>query len=495
MLGRVEFYMNHDFMDDYMGNRPGICRYRMCVVAFPLLFIGTLVLSACAAMPGATVPSAEVTANVHEKTLGNGLRIVVKEDHRSPIVVSQVWYKVGSVDEPQGITGISHALEHMMFKGTSHLKPNQFSRIIAEQGGRENAFTSYDYTGYYQQLEKSRLPISFELEADRMRNLTLAPEEFAKEIQVVMEERRLRTDDQPESLLGEKFMATAYQTHSYKNPVIGWMRDLEHMTAADLRRWYERYYAPNNAVLIVTGDVSPQDVFALAEKHFGPVPRRAVDGVSVPVEPPQDGERRARLAAPAEVPHLVLGYHVPSLTSGVTWEPYALAVAAAVLDGGNAARFERELVREQRIAAAVGVDYGPTMRAPTLFEIDGTPAGGRSVEQLERALRLQIAQLRDQRVTDEELRRVKAQVVAADVYARDSVHYQGMRYGQYESVGLDWRVAEQYVERIRAVTAEQVQDVARKYLTDSNLTVAILDPLPMKPGLKRSAPPGGAHVR
>jgi len=451
--------------------------HRMFVVALLSLFSG-----AC--------------AGVHERTLENGLRVIVKEDHRSPVVVSQIWYRVGSVDEPDGLTGISHALEHMMFKGTTHLKPNEFSRIIADNGGRENAFTHYDYTGYHQQLEKSRLAVSFELEADRMNNLLLAPEEFAKEILVVMEERRLRTEDRPDALLGEKFMATAFQVHPYKNPVIGWMPDLEHLTTADLRRWYERYYAPNNATLVVAGDVTPREVFALAQNYFGPIPHREINAAPPAAEPSQQGERRVRVAAPAELPHLILGYHVPVLTAAPSWEPYALAVAAAVLDGGNAARFARELVREQRIAAAVDVEYTPIGRGPTLFELEGTPAGGRRIDELERALRLQIARLRDESVTPEELQRVKAQVVAADVYARDSVYYQGMRLGELASVGLDWRLAEQYVERIKAVTAEQIQSVARKYLTDANLTVGILDPLPIKSGQKIRAPAtGDSHVR
>jgi len=460
--------------------------HRSFVVALVGLFVG-----ACTSFK----PAAVSESGVFETTLGNGLRVIVKEDHRSPVVVSQVWYRVGSMDEPDGLTGISHALEHMMFKGTSHLAPNQFSQIIAENGGRENAFTNYDYTGYYQQLEKSRLPVSFELEADRMQNLTLVPEEFGKEIKVVAEERRLRTDDQPEALLGEKFMATAFRVHSYKNPVIGWMRDIEHLTAADLRRWYERYYAPNNATVIVVGDVSAPDVFRLAEKYFGPVPRRRVDRTPELMEPAQEGERRVHLSAPAEVPHMAFGYHVPALTAGNSWEPYALAVAAGVLDGGQAARFERELVREQKIAAAIDVDFSPLARASTLFGIDATPASGRNVQELERAVLAEVARLRDQRVTEEELRRVKTQVVASDVYARDSVHYQAMRYGEYVSIGLDWRDAEHYVERIQAVTAEQVQEVARRYFTDANLTVAILDPLPMKPGLKHFAPAGGSHVR
>src|SRR6266566_99315 len=225
-------------------------------------------------------------ATVHEQTLSNGLRVIVKEDHRSPVVVSQVWYRVGSVDELDGQTGVSHALEHMMFKGTQRLKPNEFSQIVAEHGGRENAFTSYDYTGYYQQFEQSNLPISFELESDRMQNLAVTSAEFVKEINVVMEERRLRTDDQPDALLDEKFMQTAYQVHPYKNPVIGWMRDLEKMRAEDVHQWYQRFYAPNNAIVIVVGDVKPKEVFDLAQRYFGPLTRRDVNRLTLAAEPP-----------------------------------------------------------------------------------------------------------------------------------------------------------------------------------------------------------------
>src|SRR4030066_365310 len=203
-----------------------------------------------------------------EATLDNGLKIVVKEDHRAPVVVSQIWHKAGASDEPDGLTRISHVLEHMMFKGTSPHKNGEFSRIIAENGGRENAFTGADYTAYFQQLEKSRLAIAFELEADRMRNLVLDDQEVAKEIRVVMEERRLRTDDQPESLAYEHFMATAYTTHTYRNPIIGWMRDLEKLTIEDLRAWYRRWYVPNNATLIVVGGGEPRDATAPGRPDF-----------------------------------------------------------------------------------------------------------------------------------------------------------------------------------------------------------------------------------
>ncbi|MBI3575433.1 MAG: insulinase family protein [Gammaproteobacteria bacterium] len=434
-------------------------------------------------------------SQTHETTLPNGLRIIVKEDHRSPVVVSQLWYRIGAQDEPDGLTGISHVLEHMMFKGTHRLKPNEFSRIIAEHGGRENAFTGYDYTGYYQQLEKSRLPISFELEAERMRNLKLDDEEFRKEVKVVMEERRLRTEDRPESLTFEKFMATAYTTHAYKNPVIGWMPDLERMTAADARAWYQRWYAPNNATLVVVGDVNPVAVFALARRHFGPVPRRELARTASSAEPPQTVERRARISAPAEVPYLLLGYHVPVLASDdKSYEPYALDVLAGVLSGGNSARLARELVREQKLAASADAGYSPIARSPGMLMLEGSPATGHTIDELERALRAQVARLREQPVTADELNRVKAQVVAGNVYARDSVMGQAMQIGQLVASGLDWRLQDTFVRRLKAVTAREVQEVAQKYLVDSNLTVTILDPQPGGKGRPRPAREAG-HVR
>ncbi len=441
-------------------------------------------------------------SQTQETTLANGLRIIVKEDHRSPVVVSQIWYRVGSQDEPERSTGISHVLEHMMFKGTAQHGPNEFSRIIAENGGRENAFTSYDYTAYFQQLEKSRLPVSFELEADRMQNLTLADEEFRREIKVVMEERRWRTDDQPEAVVQEKFMTAAYQAHPYRHPVIGWMADLESMTSKQLRDWYARWYTPSNAILVVVGDVAPKQVIEQARKYFGPVPARAVERPKEVAEPEQKSERRVRVAVPAEVPYVLLGYHVPVHTSVghggnvAEWEPYALSVLTGILDGGQAARFERELVRDKKLAAAVDIDYSAVARSPGVLMIDATPANGHTVAELEQAIRAQIERIKREPVTAEELKRVKAQVVASNVFSRDSVFYQAMQIGRLAAVGLDWHMLDDYPDKLMAVTAEQVQTVARKYLVDTNLTVAVLDPLPMAKGQRRMPrPQGGGDVR
>ncbi len=427
-------------------------------------------------------------AQVHERTLDNGLKVIVKEDHRAPVVVSQVWYKVGSSHEHVGLTGISHVLEHMMFKGTKAHPPGEFSRIIAENGGRENAFTGRDFTAYYQQLEASRLPISFELEADRMRNLLLLPEEFAKEVQVVMEERRLRTEDQPAALTYEQFMAAAFDVSPYQNPVIGWMTDIEHLSVDDLRAWYQRWYAPNNATLVVVGDVQAEQVFALAQKHYGKLRPSQPAEPKPRVEPPQRGERRLTVKLPAEVPFLAMGYKVPVLkTVDAPWKAYALEVLAGVLDGGASARLSRELVRGSQVANSAGAGYDLYARQDTLFSLQGTPARGRTMAQLESALREQIARLRDEQVSAAELARIKAQVTAAKVYEKDSVYYQAMQIGSLETVGLDHRLADEYVDRIAAVTPEQVQAVAREFLVEERLTVAVLDPLPID-GRTRPAP-------
>ncbi len=443
-----------------------------------------------------TVPLALAAGQVHEYMLDNGLKLIVKEDHRAPVVVSQVWYKVGAAYETDGITGISHVLEHMMFKGTDAHPAGEFSRIIAENGGRENAFTSQDYTAYFQRLEQSRLPVSFELEADRMRNLRLLDEEYQKEIKVVMEERRLRTEDKPTSLTYEQFAATAHTASSYRNPTIGWMNDLENLELADLQAWYQRWYAPNNAILVVVGDVDPDAVLALAKKHFGPLKPEKIVPPKPRIEPPQLGRRAVTVAVPAEVPYTIMGYKVPVLkTAELDWEPYALEVLAGILDGGESARLSIELVRGSQIATSAGAGYDPYSLQADLFLLNGTPSDKHTAAELQQALLKQVKHLQDNPVDKDELERIKTRVVANDVYEQDSAFYQAMKIGQLEAVGLDWRIADEYVDRIKAVTAEQVQAVAKKYLVDQTLTVAELVPLPMESGRKpRSALPEGGHV-
>ncbi|MCH9697986.1 MAG: insulinase family protein [Gammaproteobacteria bacterium] len=414
---------------------------------------------------------------VHEYRLANGMKILVKEDHRAPVVVSQVWYKVGSSYEHNGITGVSHTLEHMMFKGTPKIPKGQFSRIISENGGSQNAFTSRDYTVYFQSLEKSRLPISIELEADRMRNLILDEQEFEKERQVVLEERRMRTDDKPRSKVYELFMAMAYASSNYRYPVIGWPDDIKELSIEDHRNWYNQWYYPNNATLVVVGDVDPDNIFRLAKQYFGPIQPHQLPVVKTSGEVQQYGTKRIQVTLPAKLPYLLMGYKVPvlnTLDESQQWEAYALEVLAGILDGGESARFSSKLVRGQQIAVSAGAGYDMGARLPSLFLIDATPSAGVSLEDLEQAIREQIKLLKTTLVTPEELSRVKAQVIANKVYQRDSLFYQAMQLGSLETVGLGWRVGEQYLDRIKTVTAGQIQEVAKKYLSDQSLNIAYM---------------------
>ena len=434
-------------------------------------------------------------AQVSEYRLDNGMKVIVKEDHRAPVVVSQVWYRVGASYEPEGITGISHALEHMMFKGTHKLGPGEFSRVISALGGSENAFTSRDYTAYFETLAVEHLERAIELEADRMRNLNLDAEHFAKEIEVVKEERRLRTEDKPSGQVHEQFNAVAWRASPYRNPVIGWMNDLEQMTVDDLAAWYRRWYAPNNAILVVAGDVQPEAVLAVAERHFGPLPSSEKAIPKPPAEPAQSGETRVEVRVPARQPYLLMGYKTPIVgTSQEPWEPYALFVLSSVLDGGDSARLTRELVRGNGIAASAGAEYGSYGRLPGMFLLDGTPTDGHSVAELEQALRRAVATLRENLIDEAELKRVVTQAIAGKVFQADSLFYQAMEIGSLEAVGLDWRLVESELDALKAVTPEQVRTVARRYLVDDNLTVATLKPLPMEQKRPRpAAVAGGRH--
>ncbi len=413
--------------------------------------------------------------------LDNGLTLIVQEDHRAPVVVSQLWYKTGASYEHAGITGISHLLEHMMFKGTANHGPGEFSRLIAREGGRENAFTGRDYTAYFQRLEKSRLGVALELEADRMQHLRLDGAELEKERQVVLEERRLRTEDNPRALTSEGFYATAFQTGPYRHPIIGWQQDIEAISIDDLRAWYQRWYAPDNAVLVIAGDVDTAAIRELVDHHFGAIPATTTPPAAIRKEVPQRGAKRLLVAAPARLPYLLLGYKSPSLnTAAEPWEAYALTVLAGVLDGDDSSRLARELVRGSEIAAGAGASYSLYQRLDSLLVLSATPASNIGVPMLEQALRDQVARLRDTPVSERELARIKTQVIAGNVYERDSIFYQAMQLGMLETVGLGWQRRDEFVAGISAVTAAQVQTVAQKYLRPEHATVAILEPQSMQ---------------
>jgi zinc protease len=426
------------------------------------------------------VSPAPTFANPFETTLANGLRVIVKEDRRAPSAVHMVWYRAGSMDEKDGTSGVAHVLEHMMFKGTKQHASGEFNRIVAESGGRDNAFTSLDYTAYFQIVPNRALPKMMALEADRMANLQLTAKEFEQEIKVVMEERRLRTEDKPQALVYEALRSAAFQAHPYRRPVIGWMDDLEHMSYKDAQEWYRTWYTPSNAYVVVVGDVEHKAVFDLAAKTYGRIKPHALPSRKPQNEPQQAGIKRVTVKAPAKLPYISMAWKVPKLKDvDKDREPYALEVLATVLDGHDAARFARNLVRGSKIALSAGAGYDGTLRGEATFVVDGRPAEGRSVAELEAALRAEIRRVQDEGVSNEELARVKVQTIAGQVYKRDSMMAQAMEIGGLEAAGHNWRDIDKLLDKIRGVTAEEVQAVAKKYFNDDALTVAVLDPQPL----------------
>lgn len=421
----------------------------------------------------APLAHAESRQPTHSYTLDNGLKVIIREDHRAPVVVSQVWYKVGGVDEPPGQTGLSHALEHMMFKGSKHLEPGQASHLLSSLGASENAMTSRDYTAYYQMLSRDQLPVALEMEAERMHLLTLPEDEFVKEIEVIKEERRMRVDDNPNGLAYERFLAQAYTANPYRQPVIGWMHDIERMDIEDLRAWYKQHYVPSNAVLVIVGDVYPETVKPLVERYFGAVPAGDAPVIRKPLELPAPGERSMTLHLDLQLPTLLMGFNVPSLnTASEAWEVHALRLLSAVLDGGYSARLPSRLERGEAVATSVGSGYDAFTRGDSLFTFSGIPNEAREVDlpQLEAAIWQQIEELKQTPPSTEELSRVQAQVVAGLVYAQDSIMAQANRIGELEVVGLSWQLVDEDTAALQAITPEQISEVARKYLTRERYT-------------------------
>lgn len=410
---------------------------------------------------------------VTEKVLPNGLKVLLKEEHKAPVVTFQVWYKVGSRNEKLGTTGVSHLLEHMMFKGTKKYGPKTFSQTVMRNGGNDNAFTSRDYTAYFETFAADRIGISLELESDRMRNLLLDEKEFLSEREVVKEERRMRTEDDPTSTMVEAMMATAYLAHPYQWPVIGWMSDLDNMTRNDLYNHYRTYYAPNNATIVVVGDFDTKVLLPRIEKHFGKIPR----GPAVPkvgaVEPKQHGERRVTVKKDAELPAVFAGYHTPDIEHS---DSYALEVLQGVLASGKSSQLYVSLVYEQQIALYAGGDYDNIANDPDMFYVYAGVMPGKTTDEVEKALYAEIEKLKTTPVKDEEIQKAKNQIESQFIMGQDSIFYQAMLLGQLETVA-SWKLLEKYVDNIRAVTKEDVMRVAKEYFTEDNRTVGILIPI------------------
>jgi zinc protease len=442
-------------------------RLRFPHIPFWLLTISVLAVSVQAA-----------AAEPHEYLLSNGMKVLLVEMPKAPVATVQVWYKVGSRNEVMGRAGLSHMLEHMMFKGTAKYPKGSFSRLIRKNGGMDNAFTSQDFTAYFENLAADRVQLALEMEADRMQGLILDQNELKTEREVVKEERRLRTEDDPQGALVEALFAQAYLSHPYHWPVIGWFGDLDAMTLDDLQRHYDTYYSPNNATLIVVGDIKAEQLLPTIKHLFEPIPRGPEPKPVATMEAEQKGERRFLLKREAQVPFVMMGYRVPNYTSE---DSYALDVLESILSHGKSSRLYQSLVYDQKLSLAVGAEYGLMQTDPGLFYFYALVSPGQKVDVVEEALHKEIKRLQSEAPTEQELQRAKNQVEAARIFEQDSNFRHAMLLGQAESVGAGWRKVDQFLERIRAVTAKDVQRVAGQYLLEDSRTVGSLIPVPPKP--------------
>ncbi len=434
---------------------------------------------------------------VQTHTLPNGLTIIIAPDRRAPTVVHMLWVRVGSLDEVDGLSGLAHVLEHMMFKGTPSLGVGEFSRRVAAMGGQENAFTTKDATVYHQQIPKARLADMMRLEADRFANNQWSDSEFVKELAVVKEERRSRVDENPRAQLWEQLSAVSLVASPARRPVIGWMSDIDNLQPQDARDFYRRWYVPANAAVVVVGDVEPAQVLRLAREHYGPIASGPVPQGKPRAEPTQSGLRRVNHKAVADQAYVALDFKVPHMKTLAddpqAQDSLALTVLAAVLSGYSGARLERNLAQgPSRVADSIGAYNGLLGRGPQSFVMDGVPAPGKTTAQLEAALRAQVAVIAKDGVSEAELSRVKTQWVASEIYKLDSIVNQARELGTYWTLGLPTDTSEQLIARLRKVTAEQVQAVAKKYFGDDQLSIGTLIPQPANGAGARSNPAASA---
>jgi zinc protease len=431
------------------------------------------VLVACAIfMLSATTPTINAAAQVQEVVLDNGLKILLLEDHKSPAVTFQVWYRVGARNEKDGKSGLAHFLEHMMFKGTPKTGPEEYSRIIAKNGGRSNAFTSSDMTVYFATMSREKIGIELELEADRMANALLGEKYFEPEKKVIQEERRMRTEDNPASALSEVASAVAYTVHPYRRPVVGWMQDIQNLTRQDLVDFYKLYYAPNNAFIVMVGDFSSAEVLPKIRAAFGKIPR-GPEPPKVDVEElEQRGERRVLFKKEAELPFLLNFYHAPNLKSP---DSFALDLLTVVLAGGKSSRLYHDLVYQKRLVRGVDADYSGVSIDPAGLSIYAQLLPGIEPAVVEREIDRGLDKIKSELISERELQKAKNQVEAAFVFAQDSIFGQAMKIGYYEAVG-GWRQMDGYLDGIRKVTRADIRRVARQYLISDRRTVGTLIP-------------------
>ncbi len=428
-------------------------------------------LSIVLLLAASAAPAAD---RVVASTLDNGLRVLLLEDHRSPIVSFQVWYRVGSRDEHRGATGIAHFLEHLMFKGTPARGPKQFARLVEENGGQDNAFTSQDVTSYFVDIAADKIDLVIELEADRMQNLLLDPKEINAEREVVIEERRTRTEDDPSGFLGEEVGSIAFKAHPYGSPIIGWMEDIKRITPAEIRAFYKTYYVPNNAIVVAVGDFRAPAVLEKIQKTFGRIPRAQTPPPVLAVEPTQNGERRVIVKKEAELPVVYMAWHVPNHRAN---DAPALEVLSTILSGGRASRLYRDLVYQRQLALEAGGDYSYFALDPNLFWFWATPMPGQTSETLEAELAKHMERLKTEPVTDEELARAKNQIESAFVFQEDSVHRRAALLARFELIG-GYVQKDSFMTKIRAVTAADLTRVAGAWFAPERKSVGVLLPKP-----------------
>jgi len=408
-----------------------------------------------------------------EYQLDNGLKILILEEHKAPVATFQVWYRAGSRDEPIGKSGLSHLLEHMMFKGTSQYGPQEFSRIVQKNGGTDNAYTTEDHTTYFQIFSSDRIAIAFDLEADRMQNLTIDPKEMLSERNVVMEERRLRYEDDPQNALFEEVNAAAFKAHPYQRPVIGWMSDLKSIERDDLYEYYKANYSPRNAYIVIVGDVKPDEMISKIENSFGSIPSGPVRKNVIFSEPVQRGERRISLKREAELPYILVGYHTPSFPDD---DSYALDVLSLILSGGKSSRLYKSLVYEKKVALNAYAEYSGFSSDAYLFFLGATAFPGKDIGEVEGHIYAEIEKIITERPDDREVMKAKNQIESSFIMEQDSIFLQAMKYGTFEMLG-GWRLIDKYLVGIRKVTAEDIIRVAKKYFTEENRTVGVLMPM------------------
>jgi zinc protease len=418
------------------------------------------------------LPMTVHAAEVKEYQLKNELKVLIVEEHKAPVATFQVWYRVGLRDEPAGKSGLSHLLEHMMFKGTQRYGPSVLSRIVQKNGGTDNAYTTKDYTVYFELFSSDRISLALDLEADRIQNLAIEPKEVLSERNVVMEERRLRYEDDPQRALFEEVVAAAFKVHPYQRPVIGWMSDLKSIERDDLYAYYKSHYLPRNAVIVIAGDVNGDEIIGKIRTSFADIASGPTIKPIISAEPPQKGERRIILKREAELPCLLQAYHTPSFPHE---DSYALDVLSLILSGGKSSRLYRSLVYEKRVALDAAADYSGFNNDPYLFFFSATASPGKDIKEVEDLLSSEIEKLKSVPPAEREIQKAKNQIESSFQVEQDSIYMQAMKYGLFEMLG-DWRLMDRYLEGIRKVTSEDVMKAARKYLNEDNRTTGILIP-------------------